>query len=306
MEGYADGSSAAVVGASGFIGARLTAALRASGVDTATYTRTLPFTRDGRLDPRLSRAGIVYFVATTVNPALAETHPERAASDVAVLYHLLELVRRTGHGPTVVLTSSGGTVYDTCNPPPYREDAPTSHAAAYARVKLLLEHELLASADVLQPVVLRLANVYGPDQPTGQGLGVIAHWLQSAAAGRPLRVLGDPYSTTRDFVYVDDTVEALMRVRDRVCRVSAPPLPEIINIGSGVPTSLGDLLLTVREVVGGQLAVQREERRSFDRSEVWLDVSRAERHLGWTAAMPLADGIRASWDALVRRRERTG
>ncbi|MDH2427193.1 NAD-dependent epimerase/dehydratase family protein [Sphaerisporangium sp. TRM90804] len=291
---------AAVVGATGFIGSRLVPGLRAAMVPTHAFGRHTPLTPGGRLADGLREARTVFYLATRITPAVAEEHPELVEADRSAFVGLLKQLGRTGTRPTVVLTSSGGTAYDPAFPPPYSEESPVRATSRYGRAKLLLEQELLARADVIRPVVLRLANVYGPGQRSCNGLGVVPHWLEAIADGRPVVVLGDP-GTSRDYVYVDDTVQALIRVHLVASEPGGPgrdALPSMLNVGSGEPVSLKDLLSVITEVVGFEPLVEHRERRSFDRHAAWLDVTRARSCLGWRPRTPLETGVSEAWGAM--------
>lgn len=286
----------AVVGASGFLGRRVVAALERDEVVVHEYTRSVPFlTPDGRPEAGLASASTVLWLATRINPVTAEREPERVQADRMAFTSLLLALRDLTTPPTVVLVSSGGTVYDPATAPPYAESAPTGPVSTYGRAKLALER-LLAEQAPGRHVTLRVSNAYGPGQAFTGGQGVIAHWLRAAAQGEPIHVYGDP-ETTRDYVYVDDVAEAFVAVAR-----TEGPLPEVVNIGSGRPTTLGELAETVLEVAAVPgLEIVEEERRSFDVSRTWLDVSLAEAALGWRPVTPLGTGVRAAWqDALAR------
>lgn len=291
----------AVFGAGGFLGRKLVAALRASGVSTGSFFKSTPLPADGAFFDGSAGPGVVFWVATTINPGLAERHPERVGSDHEAFRRLLARLREADRPPVVVLASSGGAVYSPRTAPPYREDSPLGSDVAYGRAKLGLERELLANRDKVRPVVLRISNMYGPGQRTGTGLGVVAYWLEAAAAKRPLRVLGDP-RTVRDYVYVDDVVEVMARIHRIACASGAESLPDVLNIGSGVPTSLMDMLAAVVTTVGGVVSVEFAGGRPFDRSDVWLDVTKARRCVGWSARTPLELGVQRTWAHLTRQR----
>jgi UDP-glucose 4-epimerase len=287
-------SSIAVVGAGGFLGTALTSAATLAGVPVDAYTRAEPALRpDGRMDARLARAGTVFWLATSVNPALAESHPERAAADLETFTAALRALGSLPRPPKVALLSSGGAVYDTTGPPPYREESPTRPRGAYGRSKLALE-QALASAGLPagHAVSLRVSNLYGPGQPSVGGQGVIGYWLRAAAAGDHLTVYGDP-GTTRDYVYVDDVTSALLAVH------AAATLPPVVNLGAGRGTSLrelADLLLGI--VDDPRLRLELRPARGFDVPHSWLDVRLAESVLGWTARTGLTEGLTRCWDSV--------
>jgi UDP-glucose 4-epimerase len=273
---------AVTIGARGFIGARLTAALADRGVEVAC------FTRGDELNSAVRTADVVYYLASTVTPALAEQHPDWGERDRKQLESLLRRLARTPTPPTVVLTGSSA-VYDERVRPPYREDSPLRGAGRYGTAKLAMEAELAKYRDTVPGIVLRLCNVYGPGQSTHKSQGVLAHWLCAAAAGLPLRVLGEETST-RDYVYIDDVVEALLRV-DRLIGRHDPGVPRVVNIGSGAPTSLSELKALVELVVGREVATEYLPGRALDRRDVWVDVARAAEVLDWRPGTSLAHGV---------------
>ncbi|MEW2523701.1 NAD-dependent epimerase/dehydratase family protein [Streptomyces sp. NPDC047071] len=289
--GGAAGSPAAarvaVVGGCGFIGRNLRAALDAAGVRTCSFTRQRPFMQGDRVHRALLRSHTVFYVAGGVTPARAEREPRLAAQDYWNLQLLLWGLRGTAHRPLVVLASSGGTVYDPDVGAPYREDAPTRPVTAYGRVKLAQERALVG-AEWVAPVTLRLANVYGPGQPAGAGFGVVPHWAAAVRAGRALTLIG---RARRDYVHVADVCAALLAVHRRADRLRAGPGPTTLNIGSGVPTSLDELHRHFERAAGRALDVRREPARSFDRADVWLDVTAARQEIGWRARIGLVDGL---------------
>lgn len=290
--------AAAVVGAGGFIGIRLCAALRGSGAEVVPFTRDRPAIACDRLAAGLEPVRTVFLVAGRVNPALAERDPAAGALELAEHERLLDLLAAAppidGELRRVVLASSGGTVYDIDAPPPYAETSVVGPVTEYGRVKLAVERLLWSYREAVEPVAARISNVYGPGQRLGTGQGVIAHWLAAIRAGTPLRLFGDP-ATTRDYVYVDDATAALAELH----HLHSTP-PAVLNVGSGRPTSLAELADLVRSAAGRpHHEVVVVSPRGFDRHDTWLDVRRARDVLGWSATTDLADGLRLTWLAHV-------
>ena len=283
----------AIVGGGGFIGSALTARLISAGVPVRSFTRHIPFlSAPGLLSPDAASSRTVVWLASSVNPTIAQERPDLVKADHVAFVELLAAATAIEHPPCIVLISSGGTVYDPATDPPYRESSPARAVNAYGESKLRLESELRDSG-LVGRVVVRVSNAYGPGQPARRGLGVIAHWLHAAAAGRRPVLIGGP-DAARDYVYIDDIVRALVAIHHH-----DGALPEVLNIGSGVPTSLGELAKVVLDVVDDpDLAFDMRPARSFDLSRTWLDVALAERTLGWRPQTPLAEGVRATWGAM--------
>jgi UDP-glucose 4-epimerase len=291
----ADRPAVAVVGARGFIGRAIVAALRSEGVPTVSRGSDSPAVQDGRLHPSVAAASTVVVVSGRSNPALAEQQRETADAELAEaqeLFDLLGAVPRPDDRPQrVLLASSGGAVYDITHEPPFSESSPTARSSAYAALKLDIEDCLLAGASpTSQRSVLRLSNVYGPGQRLGTGQGVVGHWFRALLDGDPIRLFGDP-ETIRDYVYVTDVADAFVAAHR-----ADPSPPPIVNVGSGRPTSLRELLGVLLAAAGRpEHPVHITEDRPFDRRHTWLDVRTADRTLGWRPTTSLEQGLAATW-----------
>jgi len=271
--------TAAVVGANGFLGRAVCAALRAEGVPYAAFTRDSPFVLGGGDPaPGLRDANVVYYLASAANPATAERRPELLADERASFDTFLATLERLPRRPLVVFPGSGGTAYDTAVAPPYTETSPVKANGRYGASRLEMERRL---HDAGEATVLRISNVYGPGQRTGTGQGVIAHWVAAVRAGEPIHLFGNPEST-RDFVHIEDVAAAALSVR--------PGSPPLVNIGSGVATSLGELADLLADIAGG-VEIVREPDRGFDVPHNWLDISLARQALGWAPTVPLRTGL---------------
>jgi UDP-glucose 4-epimerase len=293
---------AAVIGATGFIGSRFVTELTRSGHPVARFNQAHPPVVDGRPAAGLCDAEIVLFLAARLSPAVAERHPEQVVSERKLLIDVLEVLRHSAQFPVFVLASSGGTVYSPDAWPPYAESALTRPTSAYGRAKLRLERELLDHTDHVRPVILRLSNVYGPGQRPAHGYGVLSHWLDAAARRQPIRVFGDP-DVVRDYVHVDDVAAILETVHRRTASTGPDGIPAVLNVGSGSPTSLADLLAIVSTVVDRRIEVIREGGRQFDRRGNWLDSSLAHATLGWKAQIGLTDGVRECWHHVLEHQD---
>lgn len=127
--------------------------------------------------------------------------------------------------------------------------------------------------------VLAVANVYGPRQRPDDG--VVASFADALAAGRAPIVHGSG-KQTRDFVHVDDVVDALVRSLDRAGGL-------VVNVGTGVSTSINELW----ETMGGASspAPRTASSRPNDLARLALSPTRARIQLGWSPFTPLRDGL---------------
>ena len=289
----------AVLGARGFIGRAVVAALAARGVPTVCRGSDAPAVHQGELDPQVADAATVVVTTGRSSPAQAEREPATAATELAESRELFELLAQRPPADRehrrILLASSGGAVYDTSRPAPYDEQAPTAPASAYARLKLDIEEAFLAGAGpASQRTVLRLSNVYGPGQRLGTGQGVVGHWFRALLDGEPIRLFGDP-ETIRDYVYVADVADAFVSAAQ-----AAEPPPPVLNIGSGEPTSLRALVHVLLRAAGRpEHPVEMTADRPFDRRHTWLDVDAARHRIGWQPTTTLQDGLTATWERAV-------
>ena len=139
----------------------------------------------------------------------------------------------------------------------------------------------------LNYVALRYFNVYGPRMDAfGVYTEVMIRWMERLAQGQPCLILGDG-AQTMDFVYVDDIARA------NLMAASSPLTDDVLNIGTGTETSLIELAAALGRVMGVDRAPEFGPARKA--TPVWkqqADVKKAERKIGFTATVPLEDGLR--------------
>ena len=188
----------------------------------------------------------------------------------------------------MVFASSGGAGYGEC-PEPATEEAPFLPLSPYGIAKKCGE-EYLAGWNRIHGtahVSLRFGNVFGERQDAGLEGGVVAIFLEAMAEGRETAIYGDGLQT-RDFVFVDDVVAALLAA------VGKPGGP--FNVGTGEATTVLDLHRAAARAAGVGSEPELAAARLGDVRRSVLDVSRIERELGWRARVSLADGLRRTWD----------
>jgi UDP-glucose 4-epimerase len=282
------------------------AALLDAGHDVTVLTRSVPSPEvaarlaGARLligdaaDPEATASAVagadrvVYAAGATV-PADAE-HDPVAAERVSLppLLGVLDACRRRP-GTRLLFLSSGGTVYGDGGPVPIAESHPLRPTTTYGRLKAAGERSLAeARAAGVAGTALRCANVYGPGQAAWRSQGVIATLLAAAAGGDVAPLYGDGRAV-RDHVAVDDVAGAVVALL-----AADGPLPPAVNVGSGVGTSLAELVALVGEVTGRELRVRWLPDRPTDRRHVVLDVSLLARLAAFRPTR-LRDGIAALW-----------
>jgi len=171
---------------------------------------------------------------------------------------------------------------------PINEEARTNPISPYAESKLIAERYCLglSQKQLLQSVVLRFFNVYGPRQGVNDYSGVITRFIEFSKKRSPLVIYGDG-SQTRDFVSVHDIVEAVM-----ISINHDQAIGEVFNIGSGKPTSINELAKTILELADPDLKVIYEKSRTGDIKDSYADISKVKTLLGYEPEILLRDGLR--------------
>lgn len=300
-----------ILGGAGFLGSHLTEALLAGGGEVRVFDRANvdlrnleglrgewefqggDFQNESDQVKALEGARTVFHLVSTTIPATSSRNPVYdVETNLTATLRFLELAREAGVGQIVFL-SSGGTVYGKPERLPLAESHPTEPLVSYGVVKLAIEKYLFLYQRLhgLACRVIRLSNPYGPRQETAGAQGAASVFLQRVHAGEPVEIWGDG-TVVRDYLYVSDAVEGILAAH----RHEGPT--GLYNIASGRGTSLNELVEAIRRVTGRAVEVHYRGGRPFDVPANVLDVSRAERELGWRPVVPLEEGLRRTWEWL--------
>jgi len=185
----------------------------------------------------------------------------------------------------IIFASSGGAAYGFPEKIPTPEDYPTFPVSPYGINKLSFEKYLNYYYRVFgqKYLALRLANVYGPRQYKGGEAGVIAIFVNNAIENKPSYVYGDGLQT-RDFVYVDDVVNAF------VSGLNNDIIGEF-NIGTGREKNLLEIISAIELAVGKKIEVSHEQAKLGEERRSCLDFSKAKNVLLWESQVELQEGI---------------
>jgi UDP-glucose 4-epimerase len=209
----------------------------------------------------------------------------------------LNVVEAAGRcGASVVFTSTGGALYGDDAPMPTAEDRIPAPLSPYGASKWAAEAYVntWALSSGIPHAVCRLGNVYGPRQSPHGEAGVVAIFAHHLYTGRAPKLYGHG-KPTRDYVYVADVVSALLAASGRA---------GTYNVATGVETDVMTVWSELKEIAGSELEPQLAELRPGELKHSCLDTARAQRELGWRAEVPIADGLRLTYDALVQDFER--
>lgn len=299
-----------VTGASGFLGRALVPALLDLGETViAIGRRACPFPPHARLIWRqldlaessaslgelLGGVNTIYHLSWSTIPSDSNLAPcEDARINIIGAVRLLENVE-CGALPRVVFASSGGTVYGRLFQTPASEDHPLNPLSAYGVSKRAVESylEFFARLGKICPISLRFGNVYGPGQDVTRPFGAVTHFTWRALSGAPVALFGDG-SVIRDYVYIDDAVDALVRA-GHVERAS-----HTLNIGSGEGRTLNDVIAALQMHFHKPIKVEHRPARPFDAPVSVLDSAKARREIGWSPRIKFEEGVRRTLASLAQ------
>jgi len=234
---------------------------------------------------------IVHLAANTgVEPSVQNPRKDCLANVIGTL-NCLESARH--HGVKRFVFASSGAPVGECEPPIHENLAPHP-VSPYGASKLAGEGYCSAYFRTfgVETVALRFGNVYGPGSTHKSS--VVAKFLRQALRGEALVVNGDG-SQTRDFLYIDDLVDA-------VCLASSTPGigGEIFQIATGSETSireiLGDIEALIQETGLNFPGAGRGQWRAGDVKRNFSDISKATRILGWNPQTSRLDGLKRTFD----------
>ncbi len=294
-----------VTGGAGFIGSTLANRLEAEGHEVAVLDDLSDGVQE-RLDPGidftqgdidnipllwslLHEVDCVYHLAARVSVPQSLLHPrDYNRVNVGGTVSLMEAMRDTGV-KRVVFTSSG-SIYGRQPRLPVKETDQPFPDSPYAVSKWSAEQYIhtIGSLWGIESVALRIFNAYGPRQslPVSHA-PVVPRFLQQALTGGSVVLFGGG-EQTRDFIFVDDVVEALVRAAtaEHVNR-------SIINIGSGKETSIRALVEQIREVTGQPVNVINNSSKTGGVPRLVADIQRARELLDFEPQTSLAEGLLA-------------
>jgi UDP-glucose 4-epimerase len=292
-----------VTGAAGFLGAALANTLVAQGhqvialdnMSTSSPNELSPnihFTR-GDVNDRpklwtlLQDVDCVYHLAARVLVPESVLYPaEYNLVNTGGTVNLMEAVRDAGVRRVVFISS--GAIYGNQEAQPLTEEALPNPKSPYAVSKLAAEYYVrtIGQQAGIESVCLRVFNAYGPGQQIPPSYTpVIPSFLKQALQKGTIVVHGSG-GQTRDYVYVDDVVQAMITAG------IAPDIDgEIINVGSGIETSILDLVSVVSELAGFEPEVIYNPRRGSGPTRMCASLQKAERLLGYQPRISLREGL---------------
>lgn len=292
-----------LLGGNGFIGTNLARILRQNKYGVISFDRNEAvekindveyiigdFFEDSEIFPIVDKCDIVVHCLCTLNPGNSNEEYLRGYEND--LIQTIKLCKRLiDSNKKMLFISSGGTVYGKQDKMPINEKqlpCPINH---YGSLKLCMENVMHAFnvQNGLHFVTARVANPYGPGQDYSRGVGFVDVVLKKAIRDETVEIWGDG-SLIRDYVYIDDVCDALMKL------LNYKGEEEIFNIGTGVGTSQNDIVSLVNSL-GYNVSVNYLAQRSVDLEKVILDSSKIKSCLK-VQFIDINDGIKKYHDWL--------
>lgn len=303
--------SVCITGGAGFIGSHIAEAYLAAGWSVtclddlsrgkreqvpagASFIQADVRSRQAREAIADGRFDVVNHQAAQIDVRVSVSEPE---VDAAInLVGFANILAGAGQGGTkrVIFASSGGVVYGDPSVIPTPETTENLPISPYGVSKLAGEHYLrvLGELNGFEGVALRYSNVYGPRQDPKSEAGVVSIFVSRILRGEGLTIFGDG-EQTRDYVFVKDVARASVLASSvGVSRGAHLDVPAF-NIATGTETTVNQLGRHVMAALGREVPMEHVPARAGELLRSCLDISKAERVLGWRPEVRFDEGLKA-------------
>jgi len=236
-------------------------------------------------------ADVVFNFAGANGAVRSNQDPLRSAAESArIQVAFLQACSQSGRRPHVVFSSSR-LVYGRARGLPVPEDHPLAPRSFYAANKLCCEdyHRAFAASGRLTFTICRISNAFGPDPEFARkDHGVINAFVEQAIAGEPLRLFGDGCQF-RDYIYIDDLVEALL-----LCGTRPDARDETFNVGSGEGIRLCDAAEEIRRAAAGppiEFQPWPTDYEKVESGDYVSQIAKIRSRLGFSPACSFREGL---------------
>ena len=238
-----------------------------------------------------NKIDFVFHYSYTMGNKVNIEEPTRVLNDVKGIQNIFELARK--HDVKKIVYASSSEVYGEPAELPEREDGPVNPVVPYGSVKLLGEEFMKSYFQQygLKGCALRIFNTYGPRQVTESTYSfVVGNFIQQVLANKQPTIFGDG-NQTRDFLYVDDNVEAAMHAleSDKVNGKS-------LNVAKGERITIKDLADKIIKISGKKMSPTFMPFRKHEILHRWADVSRMKSLLNFEPKIKLEEGLKRTMD----------
>jgi UDP-glucose 4-epimerase len=299
---------ALVTGGAGFIGSHLVDALLAEGYQV-TVLDDLSSGKPGNVAPAAALVELDIVERAALHRAIQDAAPRaifHLAAQASVVASVADPTRDCAVNVQgtlnvldaaaqlevpVVFSSTGGALYGDDAPRPTPETRIPAPLSPYGASKWAAEAYVntWSLSGAVPHAICRLGNVYGPRQSPHGEAGVVAIFSHHLHVGKAPKLYGHG-APTRDYVYVEDVVRALLAASGR---------RGTFNVATGVETDVSTVWEGLSAAAGVQIEPQLADLRPGELQHSCLDAARAARELGWRAEVPIAEGLRRTYAALL-------
>jgi UDP-glucose 4-epimerase len=312
-----NGALPVILGAGGFMGRRLTRALLERGHAVrlfdrsygADYLNTMERFQgrfeliEGNLESPADREKAIRGASAVfhlISSSVPITSPLWLDVEIKVnlpnTLSILHTMLRNGI-KRIIYPSSGGAIYGESGSDKSKESGPLNPIGAYGMGKLLVEETLRYYRRTcgLKDLIVRISNAYGGSERTTSCQGAVDVFLRRHAEGKAIPLWGDG-ATVRDYIHIDDIVQALVLLYEQDVHAIE------VNLGSGVGHSLMEVISIIENVSGVPVKIERREGMYTGLKRNVLDTELLKQIVGYGAKISLEDGISRCWSALTSSR----
>lgn len=293
-----------VLGGNGFVGRSLCSALVNGGYCVVAGVRTLPdqpihgvtyqveaFDRPEHFDQGIAGCDTVVHVASASTVSTNAANP-RIEGNLTTTLALLEALQSKSPKANLLYLSSAGALYGDSEIPSKESVAPNPrsyHGASKFAAECFIK--TWTNVGYGNATVLRPGNLYGPGQHPRKGFALVPTAMSKILHDEHFEVWGNG-DALRDYLYIDDFVELILRVIDR--QAWQPYL--VLNAGSGISHATNEVLALIEKACQKGLTLQHLPTRVVDAQSIRLNVELAKATFDWTPTTPLEIGLAKTWD----------
>ncbi len=297
-----------IIGGTGFIGSQLVNELHKKGHQIRVLSRNgtrknvhykqVEYIKGSVEDKQIISSVIndidyVYYFATTTNPKQSEEDliTDLSSNLIPIVNVLYQCVNKGIK--KFIFCSSGGTVYGNQNKIPINEKSLCNPISSYGLVKLSIENYIkyFNHKYNLNYEILRLSNPYGANQLTDGTFGIIPTYINAILSDKLISVYGDG-EIVRDYIYIDDFITLNLKL------LTTKTKNNIINVGTGIGTSIKQLIHKIETISGKKANVQYLPKRNFDVSVNCLEIQKVQKIYDWKPKISLDEGIKKTLEQI--------
>lgn len=235
----------------------------------------------------VDKSDIIIYLASNSNVRNSSKESLIELDNIECFINTLEIIKDYPD-KKVIYASSGGTVYGEPEKIPVSENHSLLPISPYGIGKVTMESFLkyYSTKYGIKYVICRYSNPYGKYQSPFSGVGVINKILYDYHSNNETSIVGNPDASIRDYIHISDLVDATLAVSENKKAENI-----VFNVGSGIGSSLSEIIDAIEYVLGDNLKLNRENFGIENVSKIVLDISRIKDYVNWSPRVTLKEGI---------------